>query len=363
MENETKEKNRHLPILANGRGLALRSMDDMWRFACAVKESGLAPASFTRPEQILIAIQSGAELGLPPMRSLQSFCVVHGNARLWGDTPLALVRQSGNLEYIKEWIDGEIGSDLSKTDNGVKAICETKRKGDPEPLRSEFSVFDAKRAGMWNQKTAKGNRTVWMNFPERMLKYRARSFNLRDNFPDALGGATIAEEYYELPEPAYEATIPRRAERKEVESKEKEIETPPVAIQDSILDLNQEFVEALGFTPDDLPHAFGLLASYVCGGGPTEYVLNGVVSPGFFDDEKIEKIRAELANGIPEPVLKSIPRPAMTEEEVEAHAEKKFGEYRYTCKGCGTAFNKTKKGTKLLCPNCLSDKIRDNNEQ
>ena len=39
---ETKEKNQHLPILANGRGLALRSMDDMWRFACAVRDSGLA---------------------------------------------------------------------------------------------------------------------------------------------------------------------------------------------------------------------------------------------------------------------------------------------------------------------------------
>jgi hypothetical protein len=119
---------------------------------------------------------------MQPMRALQSFCVVNGQARLFGDAPLALVRQSGNLEYIKEWIEGE--------EEEMVAHCETKRKGDPEAKKTTFSVADAKRANLW------GKRGTWTQYPQRMLKYRARSFNLRDNFPDAFGGASIAEEYY-----------------------------------------------------------------------------------------------------------------------------------------------------------------------
>ena len=189
---EIKEENKRLPIVANGRGLVLRSMDDMWRFACAVRDSGMAPSSFTKPEQILIALQSGAELGMPPMRALQSFCVINGAARLWGDAPLALVRQSGLLEYIKEGIEGE--------GENMVATCETKRKDDPEPKVTQFSMEDAKLAGLLDKK---GN--VWKQYPTRMLMYRARSFNLRDNFPDCFGGATIAEEYeaLETPEPSH----------------------------------------------------------------------------------------------------------------------------------------------------------------
>jgi len=178
MSNEIEKKS----IEIGNRGLALRNLEDMYRFAQHVANSGLAPKSFVRPEQIMIAIQMGAELGMPPMKSLQSFAVVNGQARLWGDVPLALVRQSGNLEYIKESIEGD-------SDDSMYAICITKRKGDPEPKTTKFSVADAKKAGLW------GKAGTWQSYPKRMLQYRARSFNLRDNFPDCFGGATIAEEY------------------------------------------------------------------------------------------------------------------------------------------------------------------------
>jgi hypothetical protein len=49
-------------------------------------------------------------------------------------------------------------------------------------------VADAKRAGVW------GKAGPWTQYPKRMLGIRARSFALRDVFPDVLGGLDIREE-------------------------------------------------------------------------------------------------------------------------------------------------------------------------
>jgi hypothetical protein len=72
-------------------------------------------------------------------------------------------------------------------------VCVTLRRGDDEPVRTEFTVKDAKKAGLWN----KGG--PWQEYPDRMLKWRAIGFNLSDNFPDILGGFPIAEEAQDWP--------------------------------------------------------------------------------------------------------------------------------------------------------------------
>jgi hypothetical protein len=171
-------------IAANGRGLMLRNLDDMFRFGQFVQKCRLANSA----EEALIKIQTGAELNIPPMKALQSVLVVNGQARLWGDMPLGLVRRSGLLESITETIEGEICKDLKTTKDDVKAVCTTKRKGE-DAKTTEFSVADAKRAGLW------GKTGTWLTHPQRMLKYKARSFNLRDNYPDVLAGITIHEEF------------------------------------------------------------------------------------------------------------------------------------------------------------------------
>jgi hypothetical protein len=214
MKDMTEETTiQKTPIETNGRGLVLRNIEDMWRYAEYVVASKLAPASFKEPAQILVAIQTGAELGIPPMRALQSLCVINGQARLYGDAPLALVKQSGLMEYIREFIEGEPGQEI--------AICVVKRKDEPDEVERTFSVDDAKCAGLWGKvgKTT-GKPTPWVTFPKRMLQMRARSLALRDVFPDCFGGATIAEEYYGVPEPSHESDTPRRGERKAVESKQ-----------------------------------------------------------------------------------------------------------------------------------------------
>lgn len=232
-EETTKQETTlvKMPISVNDRGIIIKTYEDMFRFATAVQKSGLAPSSFRTPEQILIAIQMGAEIGLSPMRSLQSYCVVNGTARLWGDTPLAVVRTSGMLEYIKEWIEGE-GDDMV-------AFCETKRKGDAESKTSQFSVQDAKTAGLWS-KTG-----TWKTYPKRMLTYRARAFNLRDNFSDALGGNTIAEEYDGLPEAAYDPTTPKRGEREAKFAEDVKVSDAPLPAAEDTSEILQAIVDAI----------------------------------------------------------------------------------------------------------------------
>jgi hypothetical protein len=357
-ENETQLAKS---IQVNGRGLVLSSIEDMYRFAECVAQSGLAPSSFRTPAQVVIALQTGAELGMPPMRSLQSFCVVNGQARLWGDTPLALVRQSGQLKQIKEWIEGE-------GDNMV-AHCETHRKGDPEPKVTTFSVEDAKAAGLW------GKGGTWRGYPKRMLQYRARSFNLRDNFPDCFGGASIAEEYEGI-EPPQESPTPQVAPREERKPAEGVVITDSKQVVEAalegLLNLFSEFITTALYGPDvggtqiDLPGntllvPLARLAAIICA-DTADY--RNVES---YTLEKITAIKAHLEQeGIPEEVL-DIVREALnppTAEEVEQNAAEKLSSYKYACQHepCQAVFdeepNKAKNG-KMQCPVCLKFNVKE----
>lgn len=157
-----------------------QTFDEVWRLAAAVVKAGMAPNGMDTPEKATIAICRGLELGLTPLMALDKIAVVNGRACLWGDGVIGLVRASGLCEYVKEWIEGT-------GDNRI-AHCETRRKGEPEPVRRSFSVADAKNARLW------GKQGPWSQFPERMLAMRARAFCLRDTYADCLGGLYIKEE-------------------------------------------------------------------------------------------------------------------------------------------------------------------------
>ena len=179
-----KPETKH-QIAMGSHGLRLASLDDAWRFAQYVVKSRLAPQQFSQPEQVLIAMQHGAEVGLSPMQSLQSIAVINGRPSLWGDALPALVWSSGKCEMIREWVDGEGES--------MVAYCETKRVGQPNTKTTTFSVGDAKKAGLW------GKTGPWQSYPKRMLQMRARAYNFRDQFADALKGLAVAEEMQDVP--------------------------------------------------------------------------------------------------------------------------------------------------------------------
>ena len=205
-------------------GLVLHNLEDMKTVAQLILQSGLAPDSFDTAEKIFVGLQTGAEVGLKPMQALNSIVVIKGSPRLWGDSALALVKRSGLCEYCKEYFE-LAGKKISEKDiqysvteqypDELVAVCETKAHRDAEPVISYFSVADAKLARLWDKKSKKGGIMPWSTHPKRMLKYKARAFNLRDNFPDVLYGMHLAEEMYgEEPLPAPETDVKPRENRR-----------------------------------------------------------------------------------------------------------------------------------------------------
>ena len=180
MENSTQKLIKK-EIAFTEKGIQLNTFEDLFRFSQAVAASGLAPKNMQKAETIMIAIQFGFEIGLTPMSALQNIAVINGVPTIYGDCAKALVLASEVCEYVKEYTSGSID------ENTLTANCISKRKNGEE-LASSFSIKDAKLAGLWN------NSPTWKKYPTRMLMFRARGFNLRDNFADILKGIKTAEE-------------------------------------------------------------------------------------------------------------------------------------------------------------------------
>ena len=138
------------------------------------------------------AMQLGMEVGLPPAQAIQSVLIMNGVGTIWGDSQLALVLGSGKAEYVKEYSENApMLTQEGKPNQSYTWVCETKRKGVSEPYYGRFSVADAIKAGLWS----KGR--TWATHPDRMGKYKARAFCLRDVYADVLKGLCHSQEEFE----------------------------------------------------------------------------------------------------------------------------------------------------------------------
>jgi len=169
------------------------SLTEAISLAKLMSRSELVPVDYRgKPENILIAMQYSAELGVPPMTGLQNISVINGRASVWGDLFLALIQSSPEYEWHKEYFEGEPYKD------SYGAVCVMKRKGS-EPHIVKFTVAMAKMAKLWQKKGYNGKDTPWITSPDRMMQMRARGFCGRDKFSDALKGLIIAEEAMDIP--------------------------------------------------------------------------------------------------------------------------------------------------------------------
>ena len=186
--------------LTTTAGFAPTSITEAIKFSEMLSKSQMVPRQYqNKPEDVLVCVQWGYEIGLAPMQALQNIAVINGKPSVYGDAAMALVLASPVCEGIEETIEGE------GTANPV-AVCVAKRKG-RSPVRSTFSVEDAKRAGLW------GKQGPWSAYPKRMLAMRARGFAIRDAFADVLKGLITAEEAQDYPEdrkPAKVVNIPTK---------------------------------------------------------------------------------------------------------------------------------------------------------
>ena len=173
----------------NRQGFAPATLGEAMEFSKMLADSTMVPRAYQgKPQDILVCVQWGQEIGLAPLQALQNIAVINGKPSVYGDAAMALVQASAVCEDVQEYFEGE------GTPNPI-AVCVAKRRGRKEVV-AKFSVEDAKRAGLW------GKTGPWQAYPKRMMQMRARGFALRDAFPDVLKGLITAEEAQDYPDEA-----------------------------------------------------------------------------------------------------------------------------------------------------------------
>lgn len=179
----------HSHIQATGRGLELRSYDDMRRYAADLAGTDFCPKEYRgKPVDCMVAMQYGMELGLSIMASLRSIAVINGKPSIYGDGLLAVCQGSPAFDHavFQEFESGE-GDQKGWT-------CRVGRVGGTTAER-RFTIADAKQAKLW------GKSGPWTFYPSRMLQMRCRGFALRDMFSDILSGIISREEAMDYPTP------------------------------------------------------------------------------------------------------------------------------------------------------------------
>jgi len=175
--------------------------------------SKLIPEHFDTMSKAIIAIQYGAAYGFNAIQSLRRIYVVNGSPSFWGEFPLAIVKRSGQLVHIEEYLVDKEYIAINSTNKNLNAevfgaITKTWRMADLQVLKdfvpqeklwelagkeSHFTVKDAERAGLLTNP-----KKLYGKYLKDMLKYRARTRNLLDCFPDVMQGLNVLE--YHFPE-------------------------------------------------------------------------------------------------------------------------------------------------------------------
>lgn len=257
---ETPTRAQPAPLPAGGQVLAVvpQTVEEIQRMSNMVIAAGIAPQSLIKRVKddaeesekklatqmniaaVATAIMAGAELGLPPFVALRSFTVINGRPALYADGNVAVVRKAkdreGNpiCEYVRH------GFQVGETEALTFAWCEARRRDNGEVHREEFSIEDAKLAGLWDAEPMRErevweyvqaerkrmpvkrllpNDTPWHRFPKRMMMWRATGYCLRWLFADVLGGMPDEYEARDIEGLIDITPQPRQAER---------VQPPPV---------------------------------------------------------------------------------------------------------------------------------------
>lgn len=188
------------------------TMNEAMELARIFSSSFMVPKAFQgKAADTFVAMQYGARLGIDPLAALQNIAVINGKPSIYGDALLAVIAGRPDCEDVFE----EVTDDMAK--------CVVKRRG-RSPVSRSFSMADAKKAKLW------GKPGPWTDYPKRMLQMRARSWALRDAYPDALFGVSVAEEQSDLPVKEAKISIARDSLKGRI--RDAVIDVSPVAHSD-----------------------------------------------------------------------------------------------------------------------------------
>lgn len=138
-------------------------------------KSGFLPQHIKTPEQAVMIMQTGKDLGLRATEALRSISVIQGVPCMKAQLLLGLCYRTGQVEDCKiDELPGECRVTL-------------KRKGQAMSYTAVFSMKDAESLGL-------AVRDNWKRQPKTMLRWRAISAACRVVFPDAISGLYTEEE-------------------------------------------------------------------------------------------------------------------------------------------------------------------------
>lgn len=210
--------------LTTNKSFAPTTLSEAIQFSEMLASSSMIPKQFQgKPQDVLVCVQWGFEIGLAPLQALQNIAVINGKPSIYGDAAMALVQASNVCEDVEEYFEGE------GTPNPV-AVCVARRKG-RKPVTYRFGIDDAKRAGLW------GKQGPWAMYPKRMMQMRARGFALRDAFPDVLRGLITSEEAQDFSETSKPEEIAKPANPLDL------IAPPVVKIEQEVIDAMDELAD------------------------------------------------------------------------------------------------------------------------
>ncbi len=152
-----------------------RDSGGAWNLAKMLANSRLYSA-YGSPEAIMAIVLRGRALGLDATTALSSFHVIENKPSMSAALMIGLVHRSGKAEYFD-----------CIASSAEKAIWVTKRHGSKHEARNEFTMDDAKRAGLGT----KGN---WTRYPAEMLRWRSASALARMAYPDIVAGLFTPDE-------------------------------------------------------------------------------------------------------------------------------------------------------------------------
>lgn len=165
------------------RALMPRDYQEAFAMAGAMARSGLFAAK--SPEQAVVILMTGMELGLAPAQAMRGIYVVQNRPVLSADMMVAICKAAKDVCCFFRLVE--------TTD--TKATYETQRVGDPEPTRLTFTMEDAKRAKL-------SGKEIWQAYPAPLLRARCSSGLARAVYPDLLLGLYTPEEAEDFrPEP------------------------------------------------------------------------------------------------------------------------------------------------------------------
>lgn len=131
------------------------------------------------PETMLNIMLTAQDLGISPMKALNGgFYVVNGKISMSTALMADRIRKEGHSIKIPEW-------------TSEKCVIIGVRKDNGDSIKFEYTMEDAKNAGLTNSPT-------WKKFPKQMLYNRAMSTLARTLFPDVVGNAYSEDEKYDI---------------------------------------------------------------------------------------------------------------------------------------------------------------------